>query len=973
MTTILKLILLLANVFSAYSEANSTDFSRLAIDCSPTNKSDVIPSNETAADDAVVKLFCNGSYFLRGASVVCEGNAIISGCVDCERIRNPLKKSAAQLKSNGTSVVVQVGVNATVQFACSDGSRSIGVDSVTSRCRPDGSWSNSPPDCESITSCHFLGLLSNGTMSTNSSSFGTVVRFHCNPGFYLVGSQSMTCNSSGEWSHEKPFCQGTQLDHEAPESKCELFNDELASVCKPFRANQTIFVDAARNQTRIAHYVSEIVKRLSFVANSNPAPPQCVTLLIEIVCIYLMPNCRTDSSIIPRVCKESCERSFKHQHLCRQLFDVAVGSFLFVGHRESIHTNFRDFQCFDLPSQDSGSCYDVLLNFPTLPPPTTRATTTSSAVTPSKAKPQCEAKCAFPFTYQGIEYTECTTVGLQYRNFRPWCMTNAANKQTWVNCNCTSTDDTIQVNGTCEMYSGGDVCHSSRAGSLVFVDSRYNQSYLHAETIKLFQENNETLSKLSSPSCDDSLITLYCHLLYPDCLTVTKGSQNYFYPSPLCSDASFTEFGDKGGCASSYREAIAICQSSFAKKSITPIHMVYDDTPNGSQLPSSTDSQCMMLKTPTVTGSPFSIVIVASSASGALVVVIIVAVLLTICACRRRRSQNALTERSSRPDDQGFPLVLLRPSLWDSATETKIRKVAISPDRLQIQDIIGEGTFGKVYKCLLDSSQTVAAKSVKIDPGSDPTKETQSFVMEALRMTDLNHPNVMNLLGICWSPNSDNVRYTSPLVVLPYMMLGDLRTYLRGKRLETSTGDESLLPTTVELVKFGYQVAKGMEYLSARSIVHRDLAARNCMVDWDLKIKVADFGLARALQEDKDYYRMNSKGARIPIRWCALESPVDGLFTIKTDTWSYGVTLWEIVSLGKMPYPGVAVQGIVSFLERGDRLDRPSNCPEEIYEVMNQCWLTEAGERPSFEKIAETLGDYLGTNIPGGYLTVIIS
>ena len=240
------------------------------------------------------------------------------------------------------------------------------------------------------------------------------------------------------------------------------------------------------------------------------------------------------------------------------------------------------------------------------------------------------------------------------------------------------------------MYSGGDVCHSSRAGSVVFVDSRYNRSYLHAQIIRMFQENNATLSKLSNPSCDDSVITLYCHLLYPDCLTVTKGSQNYLYPSPLCSDACFTAFGDKGGCVSSYREAIAIYQSSFAKKSITPIHMLFE-APNCAQLPSSTDSQCMMLKTPTVTGSPFPIVIVASSASSALVVIIIVAVLLTICARRRRRSQNALTERSSRPDDQGFSLVLLRPSLWDSATETKIRKVAISPDRLQIQDIIGEG------------------------------------------------------------------------------------------------------------------------------------------------------------------------------------------------------------------------------------------------------------------------------------------
>ena len=89
----------------------------------------------------------------------------------------------------------------------------------------------------------------------------------------------------------------------------------------------------------------------------------------------------------------------------------------------------------------------------------------------------------------------------------------------------------------------------------------------------------------------------------------------------------------------------------------------------------------------------------------------------------------------------------------------------------------------------LTKTETSESRNVYpfLDPSSDPTKETQSFVMEALRMTDLNHPNVMNLLGICWSPNSDNVRYTSPLVVLPYMMLGDLRTHLRGKRIKTTT------------------------------------------------------------------------------------------------------------------------------------------------------------------------------------------
>ena len=243
------------------------------------------------------------------------------------------------------------------------------------------------------------------------------------------------------------------------------------------------------------------------------------------------------------------------------------------------------------------------------------------------------------------------------------------------------------------------MCRGSRAGSVVFVDSRYNQSYLHAETIKVFQENDETLSELLSPSCYESLVTLYCHLLYPDCLT--KGSQNYSYPSPLCSDACFTAFGHKGSCASSYREAIAIYQLSFANKSITPLHMV-SEALNCAQLPSSADSQCMMLKTltsPTATGSPFSIVIVAS---GALVVIILVAVILIICTCRRRRkSRNETydtdTGRSSCPNDRDFPFVLLRPSLWDLDTEKKIRKVAISPDRLQIQDIIGEGASVEIH------------------------------------------------------------------------------------------------------------------------------------------------------------------------------------------------------------------------------------------------------------------------------------
>ena len=122
-------------------------------------------------------------------------------------------------------------------------------------------------------------------------------------------------------------------------------------------------------------------------------------------------------------------------------------------------------------------------------------------------------------------------------------------------------------------------------------------------------------------------------------------------------------------------------------------------------------------------------------------------------------------------------------------------------------------------------------------------------------------------------------------------------------------------------------------------------------VDWDLTIKVADFGLARVLDEEKNCYRATQGGkARLPIRWVALEGLVDGVFTSKSDVvswqlasrsdyvlilflickWSYGITLWEVMTKGRMPYPGVPVSDVIQFIEEGNRLGKPVNCPDEM-------------------------------------------
>ncbi|XP_065829198.1 uncharacterized protein [Oscarella lobularis] len=344
------------------------------------------------------------------------------------------------------------------------------------------------------------------------------------------------------------------------------------------------------------------------------------------------------------------------------------------------------------------------------------------------------------------------------------------------------------------MYSGESICNSSRAGKLVFVDrdSRYSQKEIAGQLKSI-----DTAAKAGgifdgiSLECKEALVATICYIYLPDCMVVSNHSVERF---SICREDCFATINGSPSCTRN-ADGAAYGRIIFTAIQLQP-SVLGDFQPDCSQFPTVKESNgsCVNVgladiplptttPTPTPTStpssqaatiqsqpsflpnncsldncsektdSPFPIVIVASGASGALVIIIILVVILIICTYRRRRKSrnetyDTQTARSSRPNAyQGFPLVPLRPSLWDSETEQKIRKVAIDPDRLQIQDIIGEGSFGKVYKCLLDSSQMVAAKSVKIDPSSDPTKETQSFVMEALRMTDLNHPNVMNLLG----------------------------------------------------------------------------------------------------------------------------------------------------------------------------------------------------------------------------------
>ncbi|XP_070324883.1 hepatocyte growth factor receptor isoform X4 [Odocoileus virginianus] len=287
-----------------------------------------------------------------------------------------------------------------------------------------------------------------------------------------------------------------------------------------------------------------------------------------------------------------------------------------------------------------------------------------------------------------------------------------------------------------------------------------------------------------------------------------------------------------------------------------------------------------------------------------------------------------------------------------------VQHVVIGPSSLIVHfsEVIGRGHFGCVYHgTLLDHDDKKIHCAVKSLNRITDIGEVSQFLTEGIIMKDFSHPNVLSLLGICLRSEG------SPLVVLPYMKHGDLRNFIRN---------ETHNPTVKDLIGFGLQVAKGMEYLASKKFVHRDLAARNCMLDEKFTVKVADFGLARDVY-DKEYYSVHNKtGAKLPVKWMALESLQTQKFTTKSDVWSFGVLLWELMTRGAPPYPDVNTFDITVYLLQGRRLLQPEYCPDPLYEVMLKCWHPRAELRPSFSELVSRISAIFSTFIGEHYVHV---
>ncbi|CAH1791170.1 unnamed protein product [Owenia fusiformis] len=333
---------------------------------------------------------------------------------------------------------------------------------------------------------------------------------------------------------------------------------------------------------------------------------------------------------------------------------------------------------------------------------------------------------------------------------------------------------------------------------------------------------------------------------------------------------------------------------------------------------------------------------------------------------RRRR----IKSQRRRQREMEFEVNKLYTPMGDAANVTD-DKWEIAHERLVFGEVLGRGAFGQVSKGYIkgeapknmntaNQDALIRAQSINKPVAIKMIHEyalessKEEFTKEINLMKKIgSHPNVVSMIGCC-------TIHEPICLIVEHVPDGDLLHYLRkhrinllkdgGSKNSTSDGSEDTSVVQVlDMLSFARQIAMGMDFLSDKGFVHRDLAARNILVGQNKTVKISDFGLTRSVYNDNVY--VPQKGGKLPLKWMSIEAISDLTFTSASDVWSYGIVIFEIITMGGTPYPTIANMDLLKLLRDGYRMEKPDNCPDDLYDLMIRCWKVNPSDRPTFAEL----------------------
>ena len=252
----------------------------------------------------------------------------------------------------------------------------------------------------------------------------------------------------------------------------------------------------------------------------------------------------------------------------------------------------------------------------------------------------------------------------------------------------------------------------------------------------------------------------------------------------------------------------------------------------------------------------------------------------------------------------------------------------IEEHNLQFGDKLGEGGFGTVrhvtFKVPHRGFYEGAAKTVIFDLG----------VKEVEIMNKLNHKHVVSLLGWCRTPFAD-------VIVMEKAPHGSLLAYLK---------DQSKSLTYDLQKKWVRETAFGIQYLHRLNVLHRDIKPGNCLLFEDNLLKLCDFGIAREI--DSSQTSSTQKGTH---RYMAPElhrgnARGKAVFSKPSDIYAYGMLVLEICTR-QPPFEGWEWHKIIFHVGNGVKPTIPGDCPEDLADIIRQCWHTEPKQRSTIGAI----------------------